>query len=68
MEHVDLVGFLGEQTIDLDGLRLAYPVRSGLSLKIIVRVPVRVVDHHRVSHREVQTDAASPRAQEHDER
>ena len=40
LEHLHLVGAVGDQTVDLHGLLLADTVTTGLGLNVVLRVPV----------------------------
>ena len=45
----------GDKSVDHDFVELSYSVSSGKSLDVVVRVPVRVVNKHRVRCRQVNS-------------
>ena len=45
----------GNEAVDHDFVELSYSVSSGKSLDVVVRVPVRVVNKHRVRCRQVNS-------------
>jgi len=67
LEHALLVRLFGQQAIHHDSLILSDPVRARLRLQVVLWVPVAVVNNHRVGCCKVNTDAARPSRQQHDE-
>ena len=59
---IDGVG--GDETIDHDGSLLPDAMRAILRLKIALRIPIRVVDDHRVSRHQIQAETASASGQQ----
>ena len=56
-----------DEPVDVDRLGLADAVAARLGLDVVLRVPVGVVDDHRVGGDEVDADAARARAKEEEE-
>lgn len=65
-EEVLLDGAARCQAVDKHGFRLPDAVRAVLRLQVLLRVPVRVEQDHRVRRREVDALPASPGAEEED--
>lgn len=59
VEHFSLVRVARDQPIHLHHLELADPMTTSLSLKVILRIPVGVVDYHHISRCQVDTQTTS---------
>lgn len=51
---------MADQTVDLDGVRLSDAVAARLCLQVVLRVPIRVEDNHRVGGDQVDPEPAGP--------
>ena len=67
LEDVLLHGALAHQPVDVHVARLPDAVRAVLRLRVHRRVPVRVVENHRVGAHQIDAQTARPRAEDEDE-
>ena len=67
LEDVLLDGVLRDEAVDVDELLLPDAVAARLRLQVVLRVPVRVEDDHRVRRREVDAEPARAGGEEEDE-
>ena len=67
LEDVLLHGALAHQPVDVHVARLPDAVRAVLRLRVHRRVPVRVVEDHRVGAHQIDAQTARPRAEDEDE-